>query len=129
MNRIKLTFILALIFNLSCSDLKPELTKSLSDFSKILENSNPEELKKITTDNGYKSLMKWSDSLKNDRFSKLLSDNLKDGGLGVFNKKETDSTIILSLGKSDVIVGATNGYLILKKTKNGLKIDEFRGGK
>ncbi|VXA91465.1 conserved hypothetical protein [Flavobacterium sp. 9AF] len=57
MNRIKLTFILAMILNFGCSDLKPELKKSLSDFSKTLENAKPDELKKITTDNGYKSLM------------------------------------------------------------------------
>jgi hypothetical protein len=73
--------------------------------------------------------MKWSDSLKNDRFLKILSENLKNGGIGVFKKKEMDSIIILSLGKSDVVLGATNGYIILKKTTEGLKIDDFRGGK
>ena len=120
MKIIKLIFILILTVNLSCMDSNPELSKSLTDFSQKLSDIKPDELKKITTQNGFKSLMNWSDSLKNYSFLNKLSENLKDGGNGVFKKIYLDSLVILSLGKSDVIVGATNGSLILKKTESSI---------
>jgi hypothetical protein len=43
--------------------------------------------------------------------------------------KWNDSMLAVSLGKSDQILGATGGYLVLKEINNELKIDEFRGGK
>ena len=61
--------------------------------------------------------MFWSDSLNNTQFLRRLSDNLKNGGHGVFNTNDLDSVIIMSLGKSDEIVGATNGYLTLNSDK------------
>jgi len=129
MRRIKLILILILTVPFSCVESDSKLNETLSYFSQKLSESNADELKKISTENGFESLMKWSDSLKNKRFLKTLSKDLKDGGNGVFNRKEMDSLIILSLGKSDVVLGATNGYLILKKTKKGLSIEEFKGGK
>lgn len=129
MKRIKLLFLLTLIMNFSCSKSNSELDKSLTDFSTKIAGIKLAELKKITTEKGFKSLLDWSDSLKNDQFLNILSKNLKNGGNEVFNKNDLDSLVILSLGKSDVIVGATNGYLILKKTDEGFKIDGFRGGK
>jgi len=129
MRRIELILLFILTVNFSCVESDSKLNETLSYFSQKLLDSNSDEIKNITTEKGFESLMKWSDSLKNKEFLKTLSGNLKNGGNGVFNKKEMDSLIILSLGKSDPILGATNGYLILKKTEKGLSIEEFRGGK
>jgi len=115
--------------NFSCSKSNPDLDKSLTDFSNKLIDIKSDGLRVITTDKGFNSLMEWSDSLDNKKFLNRLSENLKNRGSGVFDKNDLDSVVILSLGKSDVIVGATNGYLILNKTEEGYKIEEFRGGK
>ena len=129
MRRIELILLIILTVNFSCVESDSKLNETLSYFSQKLLDSNLDQIKNITTEKGFESLMKWSDSLKNKEFLKTLSENLKNGGNGVFNKKEMDSLIILSLGKSDPVLGATNGYLILKKTEKGLSIEEFRGGK
>ena len=42
---------------------------------------------------------------------------------------DSDSIVILSLGKSDNIVGATGGYLYLNKENDKYKIDLYKGGK
>jgi hypothetical protein len=129
MRNLKIIILLTLVLNVGCSDSNPELDKSLTDFSSVIADVDSDELKKITTEKGFNSIMTWSDSLSNTQFLRRLSDNLKNGGSGVFDKNDLDSVVILSLGKSDVIVGATNGYLILNKTEEGYKIEEFRGGK
>jgi len=48
---------------------------------------------------------------------------------GVFEIADYDSLIYLSLGEPDEIVGANGGYLILRRSDNGIIIEEFRAGK
>ena len=129
MRSLKNIILLTLVLNFGCSDSNPELDKSLTDFSTVIADIDSDELKKITTEKGFNSIMTWSDSLSNIQFLRRLSDNLKNGGSGVFDKNDLDSVVILSLGKSDVIVGATNGYLTIRKIDDNYKIDGFRGGK
>ncbi|WP_157609342.1 hypothetical protein [Psychroflexus torquis] len=126
---MKIVILLTLVLNVGCSNSNPELDKSLTDFSVVIAEIDSEELEKITTEKGFNSIMTWSDSLSNTQFLRKLSDNLKNGGDGVFHTNDLDSIIIMSLGKSDEIVGATNGYLTLRKIDTEYKIDEFRGGK
>lgn len=129
MRKIKIVILLTKILNVSCSDSNPELEKYLTDFSAVIAEIDSEKLEKITTEKGFNSIMTWSDSLNNTHFLRNLSDNLKNGGDGVFRTNDLDSIIIMSLGESDEILGATHGYLTLRKINIEYKIDEFRGGK
>ncbi len=121
--------LLAFLSLSSCNKLTPELSKNLTELSVIIKSKEKSKLLKICTERGYKSILSWSDNLRNDTFINNLSENLSNNGQGVFNVSENDSLIYLSLGKSDPIVGATGGYLYLLKLGNEYKIDEFRGGK
>ncbi len=91
-----------------------------------LKSNDLSIIKKITTKNGYESIFSWSDSLRNKNFVSTLSNDLLK--FNVFDYSETDSSITLSLGKTDEILGATHGYLYLIKGINEMKIEEFRGG-
>ncbi|WP_196889871.1 hypothetical protein [Aureivirga sp. CE67] len=129
MRKIKIAILLTLILNVGCSDSNSEFDKTLTNFSDVLAEINSAELEKITTKKGFNSIMDWSDSLRNTKFLHDLSDDLKNGGDGIFHTNDLDSIIILSLGESDEIVGATGGALFLRKIDTVYKIDEFRGGK
>jgi hypothetical protein len=105
-----------------------ELKKSLIVMAGELESNDSLRIKNITTENGYSSLISWSDSLNDNSFINRLSKDLKYYNVADINKWN-DSMIALSLGKLDKIVGATHGYIVLKRINNELRIDEFRGGK
>lgn len=123
---IVLVFLVGLI---CCSNAKlnVDLKKSLRDFSIELSSMDSIRIKKITTQKGFESIMKWSDSLRYKDFVNHLAKNCKE--LNVFDVTKTDSVIYLSLGKSDEIIGATGGYLNLRIKNSAIRIDEYRGGK
>jgi hypothetical protein len=109
-------------------DVKDSLLRfELKRIAIMLDFMKADSLKKITTDNGFKSLVAWSDTLRNKDFISDLSTNLSQ--FNVFNVTDYDTLITLSMGKSDMVLGATSGYLFLKKVDDELKIDQFRGGK
>ena len=140
-NTIKFILIsLFILAQLSCSDKRSdenmtselneelELKEPLKELAFELESNDSSRIKKITTDNGYSSLMIWSDTLNDTLFINRLSKDLKYYNVADINKWN-DSMIAISLGKLDEIVGATHGYIVLKRINNELRIDEFRGGK
>lgn len=82
----------------------------------------------VSTKKGFNSILKWSDSIRQKSFVKDISRDLKDKR--VFNiTKHKDSLVVLSLGSSDEVLGATSGYLFLKRKNEIWKIDKYRGGK
>lgn len=104
-----------------------KLKKPLNELGCEIESKDSIRIKNISTDKGYASLLSWSDSLRSDSFINDLSRLMKN--YNVFEiTKWNDSMLAVSLGKSDQILGATGGYLVLKEINNELKIDEFRGG-
>jgi len=87
---------------------------NLDTLSSSLASLDSNNIKSITTENVYRTILEWSDSLKSKWFLKKLSNNLRDDGNGIFEiTKHNDSIIVLSLGEEDIIVGATNGYIFL----------------
>jgi hypothetical protein len=105
-----------------------ELEKTLKELASELESNDSKRIKKITTDKGYSSLISWSDSLNDAEFINRLSKDLKNYNFADVNVWN-DSMLALSLGELDEILGATHGYIVLKRINNELRIDEFRGGK
>ena len=126
-----------LSFFISCenrdsSSLDQDLNEvyNLDTILSSLSSFDSSHINSITSENGYLSILKWSDSLESKWFITELAGNLKYGGSGIFEvSKHNDSIVVLSLGKQDPIVGATNGYLFLLKRNEIWKIDKFRGGK
>lgn len=105
-----------------------ELKEPLKELAGELESNDSIRIKNITTDNGYSSLISWSDTLNDITFINRLSKDLKYYNVADVNEWN-DSMIALSLGELDEIVGATHGFIVLKRINNEIKIDEFRGGK
>lgn len=103
------------------------LDSTLNQYVVVFNNIESTSLKKITTETGFSSLMKWSDTLKNKDFFYSISDLLSQKK--IFNIVDYDTSITLSLGESNDILGATGGYLFLKKVGKQLLIDKYRGGK
>ncbi len=103
------------------------LQTTLEQYAQEMNKMEINSLKNITTEKGFRSLLDWSDSLQNKEFITSLSDLLLH--FEVYNIIESDSSITLSLGEPNEIVGATGGYLFLKKVNNELKINQYRGGK
>jgi hypothetical protein len=136
-NKYLIAFILLCAFIIGCENkTSPEVSQGLNykynldTLSVSLATIDSNRIKAITTEDGYLSILEWSDTLKSKWFLKRLSNNLKDGGRGIFDiTKHNDSIIVLSLGEEDVIIGATNGYLFLFKDAEMWKIDKYRGGK
>lgn len=93
-----------------------------------LETNDSISIRNISTNEGFLALMTYSDTLKDQTFTHCLSNDLKNENIVEVTKWD-DSTIALSLGEQDEILGATHGYLILKKVKTKFKIADFRGGK
>lgn len=135
-------FILISLFylaQLGCSNISldknntPELTEdfelkeTLKSFAIEIESRDTIRIQNITNHKGYTSIIRWSDSLKNESFINHLILDLKNYDIAQMNNYDT--IIIVSLGKPDDILGATGGYIVLKKINNELKIDEYRGGK
>lgn len=116
------------IITKSKQEIKDSILKmALKQLSVKLDYMKIDSIKTITTENGFKSIMDWSDSLRDKEFISSLSNNLSH--FNVFNLTDYDSSVTLSLGESDMVLGATGGYLFLKKDNHQLKIDQFRGGK
>ncbi len=126
--KFNFTLLFITIFLLAeCKSLDSEIEADLDHFAEIIKSKDVSKIKKITTNKGLTSLMDWSDSLRNERFITKLGENLKNNN--IFNVQKADSVIYLSLGESDQIVGATGGYLRLKRVEGELRIHEYRGGK
>src|SRR5690554_7977739 len=79
-----------------------ELKEPLKELAFELESNDSSRIKKITTDNGYSSLMIWSDTLNDTLFINRLSKDLKYYNVADINKWN-DSMIAISLGKLDEI--------------------------
>lgn len=139
-NTIKFILIsLFILAQLGCSDKSSDenittelneeldLKETLKSFAIEIESRDTIRIQNITNQKGYSSIISWSDSLKNESFINHLTRDLKNYHVAQINDYET--VIIVSLGKPDEILGATGGYIVLKKINNELKIDEFRGGK
>lgn len=104
------------------------LGESLKELADELVSHDSVRIKNITTEKGYFSILKWSDGLNDLSFVNSLSKDLKCyniADVSIWN----DSMITLLLGERDETLGATHGYLVLKRLNNELMIDEFRGGK
>ncbi|MEN9442401.1 MAG: hypothetical protein RLZ33_2478 [Bacteroidota bacterium] len=105
-----------------------QLEDTLQKLADGLEFKNYQKLKNCTTENGYRSLLSWSDSLKDRTFIHDLKMNLKK--YAVANLKDWEDTmVIIYLGKQDEVLGTTGGFVVFKRINQELKIDEFRGGK
>lgn len=105
----------------------PFLDSTINQYVIALNKMDVNSLQSITTENGFKSLLEWSDSLKDTAFFVAISNILSQRK--ICNLVDYDTTITLSLGEPNEILGATGGYLFLKKVNNQLKINQFRGGK
>jgi len=112
MERYYLIYLCIFATLISCSSIEPKLGSQLTKLSSKIKTGNTKNFRDLFTDKGYNSILSWSDSLRNKNFLIGLSDNLSDEGKGVFSVTDNDSLIYLSLGISEVIVGATGGYLI-----------------
>jgi hypothetical protein len=121
------SFIILLLFIVlvSCTKVQPELRNSLKRFSQSFDTFD--SIKAITTKNGFNSILYHSDTLREKTFIQALLKSLSEEE--IFQITETDSTIVLSLGRQDKIAGATAGYLFLKRNNGHLLIDEYRSGK
>lgn len=137
MNPILTIFLLIILF--ACSTQNKEanrvvpskqaqLEDTLQKLADGLEFKNYQKLKNCTTENGYLSLLSWSDSLKDSTFIHDLKMNLKKYTVTDLKDWE-DSMVIIYLGKQDEVLGATGGFVVFKRINQELKIDEFRGGK
>ena len=122
--------VISIIFD-CCQEHKPkDFDKIKSDvisFSDEIESGNISVIKNITTDRGLYSILVWSDSLRNHSFLNRLSQNIKK--FNVFEISDYDSLVVLSMGKSNAVLGATGGYIFLRKENINYKIDLYRGGK
>ncbi len=138
---MKIIFVsLFILVQFGCSETKSDepvrtelnedlyLKEPLKVLAVELKSNDSMRIKFITTEKGYSSLLGWSDNLTDRAFINRLSKDLKNYNISDANKWN-DSMIVLSLGKPDEILGATGGYLVLKRINNELRIDEFRGGK
>lgn len=101
---------------------------NIDRISDALNSLDTLEIKKVSTSEGFTSVIKWSDSLRSKSFVKNVSKNLKNRDIFEITK-HSDSIVVLSMGYSDEIVGATEGYLFLEKKKDIWKIKKYRGGK
>ena len=128
-----IVIILVLILNISCkkenSIIDSKLENQLLVFSEMIYPIDTLKLKKISTKKGFESFKFHSNYFESIDFLKTMSKNLKKSKENVFSKYENDSIIILSMGKEDVIVGATKGALKLKMIDDVVKIDGFLAGK
>lgn len=107
---------------------KHKLKEPINKLGCEIESKDLTRIKTITTDKGYNSILSWSDSLQNISFINTLSKDLKYYNVAKINQWN-DSMFALSLGDLDEVIGATHGYIVLKRINNRLRIDEFRGGK
>lgn len=139
-NTIKFILIsLFILAQLGCSDKSSgentptelneelDLKETLKSIAIEIESRDTIRIQNITNQKGYASIISWSDSLKNESFINHLTRDLMNYHVAQIN--DYDTVIIVSLGKPDEILGATRGYIVLKKINNELKIDELRGGK
>ena len=125
------TLILAVsVFLLSaCHQLDSSLQTQLVSMSQQLDHITIDQLEAVSTDKGFKTMLMLTDSLKSKSIVRNLSEQLKEPEKGIFHIEHYDSLIYLSLGQSDPTIGATDGYLVLAKTKDGVKIESFLSGK
>lgn len=130
--KIKVLFLGVFVFFNSCGyhgskESKKKMKPVLDSFAAKINTLESSKIKGITTEKGYKSILKWSDSLNHKEFLFDLSSNFSK--FNVSSLENYDSLVIISLGKKDKIVGATGGYVFLKKVDGEYKIDLYRGGK
>lgn len=125
----RLLVIPSILLVIGCNRIDSNLQADLTKLSENIASLDSIRIKTISTNSGYESIKMWSNNFKDKNFLKTLSNNLAKSGQGVFDLKEKDSLIYLSLGKSDKIVGATGGGLILRRYHNKISIEEFLGGK
>jgi len=129
--RVKNIIVVLIVVISSCSNSKLNNSKYFKSvvvpYATEIQSRDISRIQDITTERGLESLLEWSDSLKDESFIERLSLDIKD--FNVFSIMDSDSIVILSLGKSDNIVGATGGYLYLNKENDKYKIDLYKGGK
>lgn len=84
-----------------------------------------DKIKKVSTVNGFKSLMDWSDSLSNKDFIINISKNLESGIFRYTNPKENVFELMIDnkLENNKVVTG----MITLIVTNNRVKIEEFWG--
>lgn len=111
--------------SVSTDELKPY---NIDVISSALNSLDSVKIKAVSTKEGYSSILNWSDSLRFNEIVLSISKNLNDKAVFEITTS-SDSTVILSLGSSDVILGASKGYLFLEKKKGNWKIKKYRGGK
>ena len=132
MSVAKVFIVFLLFILLGCNrpiKIDTDLEQFLPVFAKCINTKNLDSLQTVTTQNGYNSLTLWSDSLKSDYFVNSLSNHLQYPSKYVFAVNDYDSLVYLSLGKPDDIVGATGGYLVLRRIGEQIKVERFVGGK
>ena len=117
-------FSLFILAQLGCNIQSPDPTKNdiieeidlkenLKELANEIKSKDTVRIKKITTDKGYFSLFYWSDSLRDSSFINHLTGNMKNNLVAEI--EDNDSKIYVSLGKLDEIIGATGGYIVLKR--------------
>lgn len=100
----------------------------LKSLSQSLEDKNIEEISMLSTKKGARSIFIETDSLNNIFLTNQLLSDLKE--LNFFDVTEFgDSICVISLGQPDVVLGATHGYVVLKKVGGEYKLDIFKMGK
>ncbi len=89
-----------------------------------LKSLNENKIKAISTENGFKCILKISNNLKNTDILNNLSESLIH--YKVYNIIENDSTLSISIGEQSEALGATGGYLFLKKDNGIYKINKIK---
>jgi hypothetical protein len=100
--------------------------KVINGFSNKLISRDTNQIKSITTDKGYKSILEWSDTLKNISFIEMLSNDLKNEN--IIYDLISDSEFEIHTGNNTG--NKTNlpvGFLRFKEINGIYKIDGYSG--
>lgn len=103
-----------------------DLFYSLGGYGNLLLSKDTIAIKSICTEKGYKSILQWSDSLKDEEFVYMLASNLNDT---IFQySPKTDSTLQIDLKYPNNRDGKHVGSLDMIISNDQLYIDQYWGG-
>lgn len=122
-------FLFVLFFGLlllSCTSNEPLNRNGLSILAKELKSHNINRINEICTNEGFLSILDWSDSLKNTAFLDSIAKDLTSSNVFYSIHEESHETII-DIGSNRVDIDAPHGFLILKNEKREYRINGFLG--
>ena len=128
-------FFIIVILNIGCdsSNVSSEVSytdlnikKEIKGYSDIIIKKDTILLKTITTNKGYKSIVEWSDSLRDINFLKLLANDLNSKNI-IFTINSQNEFEIHTGNNTGNKFNLPIGFLKFKKVNNNFKIDGYSG--